>query len=82
MIKLETIKTAAKKLGFELRDVELVEGQTGLMIRLEETIYSGGMPMSCKPMPEKVKGQLYKYLRRYGVNFEYRANYTSILIKA
>ena len=82
MLKLETIQKTTLKMGLNARVEKLTGGGDGLFISLEDTEYSSaGMAMHCKPISREVEAQLFKYLSRYNVKFEYRGNYTSIFIK-
>ena len=75
MLKPKSIQRQAQKLGLTTRREHLTGGDLGVFISLEQV--TGG---TARPVSPEVTGALIRYLEQYKVPYEYRGNYTSILI--
>ena len=75
MLKPKSIQRQAQKLGLTTRREQLTGGDIGVFILLEQVIDGRARPVS-----EEAHNTMIKYLSRYKVPYEYRGNYTSIII--
>ena len=73
---IQTIQKKANACGLQSRQVALTSGNTGIFVSYEYEDEYG----QARLHPLKVTLPFERYLKRYKIPYEYRANYTSILI--
>ncbi len=75
-MNLNTVRRKAAALGLDTRVVCLTGGGDGLYILLERVIDG-----ETRPIDRVTEGELFRYLTRYKIAYEYRGYYTSLLIR-
>ena len=75
-MNMQNVIKQAQKAGLSYRMAAMSNGEAGLFVSLEYTDETG----RARIYPQNIEAALLKYLKRYKIPFEYRGNYTSLLI--